>query len=147
MELQALIAFAAYDSPSLAGHGNSFTEAAIEKLMSTLCFGDSDGSDRESVSYTGQFLVGVNRVQGLITASPATQDTSERESALILTIPVLLHQQSGIHINVGSGSIEKELLCSKSLANPTPISGRTMLRHAKDVICSCKKNTAAWKRS
>ena len=79
MELQALIAFAAYDSPSLAGGGNSFTEAAIEKLMSTLCFGDSDGSDRESVSYTGQFLVGVNRVQGLITASPATQDTSERE--------------------------------------------------------------------
>ena len=80
MELQALIEFAAYDSPSLAGGGNSFTEAAMEnKLMTTLCFGDSDGSNRESMSYADQFLVGVNRFQGLFTASPATQDTSERE--------------------------------------------------------------------
>jgi hypothetical protein len=147
MELQALNEFAAYDSPSLAGGGNSFTGAAMEKLMTTLCFGDSDGSDRESMSYAEQVLVGVNRFQGLFTASLATQDTSERESALILTIPVLLHRQSGIHIYVGSRSIEKELLCSKSLANPTPISGRTMLRLAKDVICSCKKMQALVTRS
>lgn len=75
------------------------------------------------------------------------QDMSEHESPLILTIPVLLHRQSGVHIYVGSQSIEKELLRSKLLVNPTHISGRTMLRLAKDVICNCKKMQALVTRS
>ena len=148
MELQSLIAFAAYDSPALAGGGNSFTEAAIEKLMTTLCFGDGDGSDRETMCNVDQFLAGVNRFKGLFTASPATtQDMSEHVSVQILTIPVLLHRQSGVHIYVGNRSIEKELLCSKSLVNQSQIFGRTMLRLAKHVICNCKKMQALVTRS
>jgi hypothetical protein len=149
MELQALMEFAAYDSPALAGGENSFTEAAMEKLMTTLCFGNGNGSDGKTMCYADQFLAGVNRFKGLFAASPATQDMSEHESSLILTIPVLLHQQSGVHIYVGSQSIEKELLCSKSLVNPSQISGgRTMLCLAKDVIvCNCKKMQALVTRS
>ena len=147
MELQALIAFASYDSPSLAGGGNSFTEAAMEKLMTTLCFGDGDVGDSEAMCYVDQFLAGLNRFKGLFTASPASEDAQQHESALILSIPVLLHGQSGVHIYVGSGSIEKELLCSKSLVNPTQISGRTMLRLAKDVVSNCKKMQALVTRS
>ena len=145
MELQALIAFASYDSPSLAGGGNSFTEVAMEKLMATLCFGDGDVRDSETMSYVDQFLAGLNRFKGLFTASPASED--QHESPLILSIPVLLHRQSGIHIYIGSGSIEKELLCSKSLVNSTQISGRTMLRFAKDVLSNCKKMMALVTRS
>ena len=145
MELQSLIAaFAAYDSPALAGGGNSFTEAATEKLMTTLCFVDGDGSDRKTMCYVDQFLAGVNRFKGLFTEPPATtQDMSEHDSVLILTIlQEPLHQQSGEHIYVGNRLIKKELLCSKLLVNPSQISGRTMLRLAKDCICNCKKMQA-----
>ena len=36
-------------------------------------------------------------------------------------------------------SIEKALLCRKVPTNETPISGRTLLRLAKEVLCNCKK--------
>ena len=40
-----------------------------------------------------------------------------------------------MQIFVGKTSIEKALLCR----NETPISGRTLLRLAKEVLCNCKK--------
>ena len=147
MELQSLIAFASYDSPSLAGCGNSFMEVAMEKLKTTLCFGDGDCRDSETMCSVDQFLAGLNRFKGIFTAYPASEDTQQHELALILSIPVLLQQQSGVHIYVGSGSIEKELLCRKSLVNSSQISGRTMLRLAKDVLSNCKKMQALVTRS
>jgi hypothetical protein len=51
----------------------------------------------------------------------------------------MLHQQGKMHIFVGKGSIEKALLCRKAPTNETPISGRTLLRLAKEVLCNGKK--------
>jgi hypothetical protein len=42
MELQSVIAFACYDSPSITGAGVSMTEAAMEQLMTKLCFGNGN---------------------------------------------------------------------------------------------------------
>ena len=66
------------------------------------------------------------------------------ESPLLLSIPPLLHRQGAVHIFVGNGSIEKgQRICSKALTNDEDhITGRTMLRHAKDVLRNCKKMQA-----
>jgi hypothetical protein len=138
MEFQALIAFASFDSPSINCGGHSMTEATMEKLITKLCFGDV--TDENTISYVDQFLHGLNRFKGLFTNSSPTGDTAPGE--IPLSIPPLLHRQGGVHIFVGEGSIEKGLLCSKSLANQTPITGRTLLRLAKEVLCNCKKMQA-----
>ena len=52
----------------------------------------------------------------------------------------ILHQQGSIQIFVGEGLIEKHLLLRKSLVNKSAIiTGRTLLRLAKEVLCNCKK--------
>ena len=54
-----------------------------------------------------------------------------------------LHRQSSFNIYIGEGSIEKGLLSRKSLLNATAtVSGRTLLRLAKEVLCNCKKMMA-----
>ncbi|KAI2500155.1 hypothetical protein MHU86_14299 [Fragilaria crotonensis] len=59
---------------------------------------------------------------------------------------LILHQMGQeTNIFVGKGSIEKSLLMSKSVGRASSISnvtGRTLLRAAKDVLCNCKKLTA-----
>ena len=145
MELQSVIAFACYDSPSITGAGVSMTEAAMEQLMTKLCFGN--GNDEETICYVDQFLYGLNRFQGLFVSSALpssaavdkTVGTSTTGADLELSIPPMLHRQGKMHIFVGKGSIEKALLCRKAPANETPISGRTLLRLAKEVLCNCKK--------
>ena len=138
MELQALIAFACYDSPSITGAGGSMTEATMEQLMTKLCFGDDNNDD--TICFVDQFLCGVNRFQGLFVSSLAPSfDGGGAAADMELTIPPMLHRQGKIHIFVGKGSIEKALLCRKAPANETPISGRTLLRLAKEVLCNCKK--------
>jgi hypothetical protein len=55
----------------------------------------------------------------------------------------MLHCQSGLNIYIDKGSIEKDLLCRKSLTNTKQqISGRTLLRLAKEALCNCKKMMA-----
>jgi hypothetical protein len=147
MELQAVIAFACYDSPSITGAGASMTEVTMEQLMTKLCFGD--GNDDDIICYVDQFLYGVNRFQGLFVSSsgvlPSSSavdvpaGTSTVDAAVELSIPPMLHRQGKMHIFVGKGSIEKALLRKKAPANETPISGRTLLRLAKEVLCNCKK--------
>ena len=49
------------------------------------------------------------------------------------------------NVFVGKGSIEKSLLLSKSegrASSVSNVSGRSLLRAAKDVLCNCKKLTA-----
>jgi hypothetical protein len=67
MELQSVITFAYYDSPSITGARVSMTEAAMEQLMTKLCFGN--GNDEETICYIDQFLHGLNRFQGLFVSS------------------------------------------------------------------------------
>ena len=143
MEFQALIAFACYDSPSIAGGGVAMTEPMMEKLMMKLCFGDTDDN---IVCYADQFLHGLNKFKGLYASGPgggspsAVNLSATLEAAL--AVPPNLHRQGNIHIFVGDASIEKRLLYQKSLTNETPITGRTMLRLAKEVLMNCKKMQA-----
>ena len=138
-EFQGLIAFACYDSPSISQGGTSMTETVMEHLMAKLCFGEKNG-DPDVMCYEDQFLGGLNKFQGLF-----TDDVDSRASngATVLTMLSSLHRQSSINIYVGEGSIEKGLLARKSLLNATAtISGRTLLRLAKEVLCNCKKMMA-----
>ena len=64
MEFQSLIAFACYDSPSIAGGGVAMTESTMEKLIMKLCFGGEDDND-DVVCFDDQFLLGVNKFKGL----------------------------------------------------------------------------------
>ena len=140
MEFQALIAHACYDSPSISGAGVSMTESMMEKLMMKLCFGDNDD---EMVCYVDQFLLGLNKFKGLYAGPPPLTDVDTGiPSELLLCVPPSLHRQGKIHIFVGEGSIEKRLLSQKSLTNETGITGRTMLRLAKEVLANCKKMNA-----
>jgi hypothetical protein len=119
MELQSVIAFACYDSPSITGAGVSMTEAAMEQLMTKHCFGN--GNDEETICYVDQFLYGLNHFQGLFVSSALpssaavdkTVGTSTTGAGLELSIPPMLHRQGKMHIFVGKGSIEKALLCQE----------------------------------
>jgi hypothetical protein len=141
MELQSVIAFACYDSPSaITGAGVSMTEAAMEQLLKKPCFGN--GTVEETICYVDQFLYGLNRFQGLFVSSALpssaavdkTLGTSTTGAGLELSIPLTLHRQGKVHIFVGKGSIEKALLCRKAPANETPISVRTLLRSCKPLL-------------
>jgi hypothetical protein len=79
MQLQSVITFACYDSPSITGAGVSMTEAAMEQLMTKkLCFGN--GNDEETIHYVEQFLYGLNRFQGLFVSSalPSSSATVDK---------------------------------------------------------------------
>ena len=137
------------------------TESTIEKVMTKLCFGGNGdtneddttpaGAVDEIVCYVDQFLLGLNKFKGLYTdvqVGGASFDNAAMQqggSASILTMLPALHRQgTNVNIFVGDGSIEKDFLSRKSLKNSTGgiISGRTMLRLAKEVLCNCKKMQA-----
>ena len=112
------------------------TETIMEHLMAKLCFGDKNG-DPDVMCYEDQFIGGLYKFQRLF-----NDDVDSRASngATVLTMLPSLHRQSSINIYVGEGSIEKGLLARKSLLNATAaISGRTLLRLAKEVLCKCKR--------
>ena len=169
-EFQALIAFASYDSPSISQGGESMTEASIEKIMSRLCFGDEDDNETtdqqknthnetDLVCYVDQFLLGLNKFKGLYTVdivqqqqqgtsggTTASGNANGGDATLVMTMLPILHRQgSNVSIVVGEGSIEKSFLSRKSLLikdSAARISGRTLLRHAKEVLANCKKMQA-----
>ena len=131
-EVQALIAFASYDSRFITGGGASMTESMIERLMVQLCFGNEEEPDEEALCYVDQFLCGLNKFQGLYTATTPEQHPEAGGEVLLSMLPIL-HQQGSIQIFVGEGSIEKHLLLRKSLVNRSAIiTGRTSLRLAKE---------------
>lgn len=116
-------------------------ESTMETIMEKHCFGDpQDNEDSEILTYGDQFLYGLNKMKGLY-EDAATVDTVQ--DTVVLTMLPTLHCQSGLNIFVGEGSIEKGLLYRKSLTKTNQvITGRTLLRLAKDVICNCKKMLA-----
>jgi hypothetical protein len=121
-EMQALIAFACYDSPAIAQGGDS---------IAALYFG---GNDPGIISYLDQFINGLHRFTGLFTSSEP-----DEFGQIILTIPQKLHRHGGLNIFVGPTSITKELLSKKNFANNEKITSRTLLEKAKDVVATCKK--------
>ncbi|KAI2510078.1 hypothetical protein MHU86_4372 [Fragilaria crotonensis] len=146
-EIQALIAYACYDSPSISCGAKTMTEIDQAKLMANLCFGNID-DDPEIMCYVDQFLHGLNKFHGLFNASSVEIQPGGSPNApeMLLTMIPILHQMGQeTNIFVGKGSIEKSLLMSKSVGRASSISnvtGRTLLRAAKDVLCNCKKLTA-----
>ena len=123
------------------------TEAAMANLMSSLCNCSRD-NDPEIMCFVDQFLHGLNKFHGLFNASSVEIQPGGSPNApeMLLTMIPILHQMGQeTNIFVGKGSIEKSLLMSKSVGRASSISnvtGRTLLRAAKDVLCNCKKLTA-----
>ena len=122
------------------------TERAQEKLMAKLCFGAAE-DDPELICYAEQFLHGLNKFSSLYTASCdeiQPEGCPGAPAEMLLTMIPTLHQLGPeVNIYVGKGSIDKHLLLSKTVGSfSTGVSGRTMLRHAKDVLCNCKKMMA-----
>ena len=145
-ELQATIAFACFDSPSLMQRGESLSEAAIEDVMASIYYGDDKNGapDPDLITYVDQFMVGLNKFKGLFTQSlPAAGPSSTPSGEVLLSIPEYLHRHKKLLVYVGDGSIEKEILTKKSLfGKEEKISGRTLVRFSKAVVCNCKKMMA-----
>jgi hypothetical protein len=131
VEIQALVAFACYDSPAIATGGDSMTEGAQTELIKEMYFG---GGDPENISFVDQFIHGLNRFTGLFTSSEP-----DDSGKIVLTMPHKLHRHAGLNIFVGPTSITKELLLKKSFTGNDVIHPRTLFRKAKEVIATCKK--------
>ena len=92
-------------------------ESTIESLMAKYCYGDPEQSkDSEILTYVDQFLHGLNKLSGLY----ETGASRELDQQDVLTMLPALHCQNGLNIYVGEGSIDKELLCRKSLFEYKP---------------------------
>jgi hypothetical protein len=146
-EIQALIAYACYDSPSLIRRGGSLGESAIENKMTSIFYGEgTNGADPNLITYDDQFLLGLNKFKGLYTQSVhvAAGGPTSSTGEVILSIPAFLHRHKKLFIYVGEGSIDKAILSQKSLLSVGEnISGRTLYRNAKTVLwCNCKKMMA-----
>jgi hypothetical protein len=148
-ELQALIAYASYDSPSLSCGGLLMMDDAQEILISKFCFGLPD-DDPDKICLVDHVLHGLNMFSGLFTVSsdkgqPRGADTTSTiTSEMLLTLSPTLHQLGPeVNVFVGERSIKKSLLCGKTLRySASVVTGRTMFRHAKDELCHCKYVTA-----
>ena len=126
-EMQALIAFACYDSPTIAQGGDSMTENTIAETMAVLYFG---GDDPEILSYLDQFINGLHRFTGLFTSSEP-----DEFGQIVLTMPQKLHRHGGLNIFVGPASITKELLSKKNLTNKKEKIAGCSLLHSQGKGC------------
>jgi hypothetical protein len=89
-EIQALIAYTCYDSPSLIRRGGSLGESAIEFKMSSIFYGEGkNGADPNLITYNNQFLLGLNKFKGLYTQSVQAAGGGPTSSTgeVILSIP------------------------------------------------------------
>jgi hypothetical protein len=101
------------------------------------------------ITYDNQFLLGLNKFKGLYTQSVQAAGGGPTSSTgeVILSIPAFSHRHKKLFIYVGEGSIDKAILSQKSLMSVgEKISGRTLHRNAKTVLCNCKKMMAIVKR-
>jgi len=121
---------------------------------------DNANNGTDLVCYVDQFLLGLNKFKGLYTVDTVLSlqqhgsggsgsdnggDTTTRHQQVLTMLPILHRQGSNVSIIVGEGSIEKAFLSRKSLLikdSAARISGRTLLRHAKEVLANCKKMQA-----
>jgi hypothetical protein len=135
VEIQGIIAFACYDSPTIAQGGDSMTDTAQYEILTAMYFG---GDDPEIISYVDQFINGLHRFAGLFTSSESPDELGQ----IVLTMPQKLHRHLGLNIFVGPTSITKELLFRRNFANDERITGRTLHKKAKEVVATCKKMMA-----
>lgn len=136
MEMHALIAFACYDSPSIAQGGDSMNDAEQAKTMTDCYF--AGNADPETISYLDQFIHGLHRFKGVFTSSEEPNEFGQ----IVLTMPQKLHRHGGLNVFVGQKSITKELLSQKNFKNSDRIPGSTLLGKGKAVVKTCKKMMA-----
>jgi hypothetical protein len=140
-ELQALIVLACYNLPTLIKRGASLSDGAIEDMMTSIIYGDDKyGAVPDLITYVDQFMLGfLNKFKGLYMQSLQAGQTGASGEAL-LSIPEYLHRHKKLFVYVGNGSIEKAILSQKLLfGTGEKISGRTLVRMLKAVLCNCKK--------
>jgi hypothetical protein len=143
-ELHALIAFACYNLPSLIKGGASLSDGAIEDVMTSIFYGDDtkNGVDPDLITYVDQFMLGLNKFKGLHTQSLQAGPNGASGEA-ILSIPEYLHRHKKLLVYAGDGSIEKGILSQKLLfGTGEKISGHTLVRMLKVVLCNCRKMMA-----
>ena len=148
-EIQALIAYACYDSPSLIRRGGSIGESAIEDKMTSIFNGEGkNGADPNLLDHLRQSVFArLEQIQGAIHAV----GTGSRRRANFIHWrsdsfdSSFLHRHKKLFIYVGEVLIDKEILSQKSLLSVGgKILGRTLHRNAKRVLCNCKKMMAIW---
>jgi hypothetical protein len=94
MEFQDLIAFACYDSPSIAGGGIAMTESTMENLIMKLCFGDKQDDNNDVVCFVDQFLLGLNKFKGIFGGAAGgspVQGAVYTSPDAVLSVPQFLH--------------------------------------------------------
>ena len=106
-ELQAIIALACFDTPSLIRRGTFLAEAVIENKMSPIYYGDdtTEVPDPDLILFEDQLILGLNKFKGLYTRSVLEGPNAE-PGAVQLSIPEVLHRHKNLQLYVGEGSIE-----------------------------------------
>ena len=137
MEIQYLLAFRCYDSPSIIQRGESMNESHLWSTMYDLYYGAKD-DDPETLCYLDQCINGLHQFQGLFVNA---KDPDEY-GRIVLTMQQKLHRIGGAHIFDGPGSITREIVSQTNFTNTARISGASLLAKAKAVVKTCKKMTA-----
>ena len=133
-ELQSLIAYGCYDSPSVLKAGDSAKKSDIMKKIHDLYMPLMGKGDH--FSQVEMFLEGKGKYKYLFEKS----DDDTNNSTVI--IPEIMHCIKGKTISVNEECIDKSLLTRKNLSNFVDVTSKSLYRHAKEVKANCKKALA-----
>ena len=129
-ELQSLIAYGCYDSPSVLKAGDSAKKSDVMKKIHDLYMPSMGKGDH--FSHVEMFLEGKGKYKYLFEKSD--DDT--------VIIPEIMHCIKGKTISVNEECIDKSLLTRKNLSNFVDVTSKSLYRHAKEVEANCKKALA-----
>jgi hypothetical protein len=119
MEIQYLVAYVCYNSPTVVQRGESLNESEFAKALCDQFYGAKD-DDPETICYLEQFINGLHKFKGLFVSS---EDPDEHGRIILTTMPQKLHRYGGVHLFVGPGSVTKEIMSQTNFTNATRISG------------------------
>ena len=135
-ELQALIAYGAYDSDQVLRGGDSCCKDDVIKKINNLYMPNIANND--NLSHVEMFLEGKGKYSYFFETIGAADNTEEP----MKIIPETMHCMDGKRITLELGCVDKSLLTRKNLSNFVDISAKTLYRHAKEVEANCKKALA-----
>ena len=108
-ELQALIAFACYNSPYIFRSGESLKDVIIMEKMYQYCFGDPNQPDL--VPFVDHFLSGVSKFQGVFENKIVeNSDLPEFGQQVLSIYPTFHHEGSQGLIYIDKGCIHCSVL-------------------------------------
>ena len=149
-ELQATIAFRAYDSEQVYEGGESMKKKDIANIIAKKYFGQQDNPDH--LSLVDKFLGGMQEFASLFdqeelpskTTQTATVPLDGDHPPCCLVLKPTLHclpngKKISITLQPGMGGIDRSLLTRKNLKNCEDISAPVLLSKCEDVMKNCKK--------